>query len=86
MSKETVRTLRGRVTSDKMDKTVTVMVERKVPHPVYGKYIRRSSKIQAHDEENRARVGDTVRISSCRPISKQKSWTVVDIVDATATE
>lgn len=74
------RTQLGRVVSNKADKTVTVMLERKVKHPLYGKYIRRSSKVHAHDEDNACQEGDTVRISECRPISRQKSWRVIEIV------
>ena len=75
-----VRRIVGRVISDKMDKSVTVAVERLIRHPIYGKYIRRTTKIMAHDEDNSARAGDTVAISECRPISKRKSWRVVEIV------
>jgi small subunit ribosomal protein S17 len=71
----------GRVVSNKMDKTVTVRLERLVKHPLYGKYIRRSSKVHAHDENNECNEGDTVRISQTRPISKNKSWLVVEIVE-----
>ena len=71
------RILTGRVTSDKMDKTVTVSVERRVMHPLYKKFIRRSKKYAAHDEENLCQIGDTVRIEECIPISKRKTWTVV---------
>ena len=71
----------GRVVSDKMDKTVSVAIERRVKHPVVGKYIRRTSKLKAHDEGNECRIGDRVAISECRPISKDKSWRVVDIVE-----
>ena len=71
------RVLSGRVTSDKMDKTVTVSVERRIMHPLYKKFIRRSKKYAAHDEQNVCRVGDTVRIEECPPISKRKTWTVV---------
>ncbi len=71
------RVLTGRVTSDKMDKTVTVSVERRVMHPLYKKFIRRSKKYAAHDELNTCQVGDTVRIEECPPISKRKTWTVV---------
>jgi len=70
----------GRVVSDKMDKSVTVSVERLVKHTVYGKYIRRTTKIVAHDEANECKAGDVVAISECRPISKNKSWRVVEIV------
>ncbi|EGZ49128.1 30S ribosomal protein S17 [Neisseria wadsworthii] len=76
-----VRTLLGRVVSDKMDKTVTVLVERKVKHPLYGKVIRRSTKIHAHDEQNQYGIGDIVVIEESRPLSKTKSWTVKKIVE-----
>ena len=76
-----IRTISGRVVSDKMDKTVTVLVERLVKHPVYGKYIKRSSKLFAHDEENQCQEGDVVSISSCRPISKNKTWKLVEIIE-----
>jgi small subunit ribosomal protein S17 len=69
-----LRTLVGRVISDKMNKTVTVQVERTVKHPLYKKYVRRSTKLHAHDEENTCRVGDMVSIEECRPLSKTKSW------------
>ena len=81
----TARTLQGRVVSDKMDKTITVLIERRVKHPVYGKYITRSSKVHAHDEENRAGMGDTVLVAETRPMSKTKSWALVEVVEA-ATE
>ncbi len=68
------RILSGRVTSDKMDKTVTVLVDRRVMHPLYKKFIRRSKKYAAHDEANLCKIGDTVRIEECRPISKRKTW------------
>ena len=71
------RVLTGRVTSDKMDKTITVLVDRRVMHPLYKKFIRRSKKYAAHDEANLCKVGDTVRIEECRPLSKRKSWLVV---------
>ncbi len=71
------RILQGVVVSDAMDKTVVVRVERRVMHPVYKKFIRRSKKYSAHDETNTVKVGDVVRIQECRPISKNKSWTVV---------
>jgi small subunit ribosomal protein S17 len=79
------RTLQGRVVSDKMDKTVTVKIERRVKHPVYGKYITRSSKVHAHDEENKASLGDTVVVAESRPFSKCTSWKLVEIVE-TATQ
>lgn len=71
----------GRVISNKMDKTVTVQLERLIKHPLYGKYIRRSSKVHAHDEANECNEGDTVRIAETRPISKSKSWKVIEIVE-----
>lgn len=76
-----VRSLTGKVVSDKMDKTITVLVERRVKHPVYGKYITRSSKLHAHDEKNECKMGDTVTISETRPLSKTKSWALVSIVE-----
>ena len=72
------RVLTGRVTSDKMDKTVTVLVDRRVMHPLYKKFIRRSKNYAAHDEANLCKVGDAVRIEECRPISKRKTWLVVE--------
>jgi len=77
---ETNRTLQGIVVSDKMDKTVTVLIERKVKHPVYGKYIKRSTKVHAHDEANKCKAGDTVIVEQCRPISKSKTWRLVQVV------
>jgi len=76
-----IRTLTGRVVSDKMDKSAVVMVERKVRHPLYGKYIRRSTKMHIHDENNECRQGDTVTIRQCRPISKTKSWQLLEVVE-----
>ena len=73
------RTATGRVVSNKMDKTVTVLIERRVKHPVYGKYITRSSKIHAHDENNECGMGDTVIVEETRPISKLKCWKLVQI-------
>ncbi len=81
-----MRKVVGRVLSDKMDKSVTVSVERLVRHPVYGKYIRRTSTIIAHDEDNGCRQGDTVAISECRPLSRHKSWRVVEIVVRAASD
>ena len=72
------RVLTGRVTSDKMDKTITVLVERRVMHPLYKKFIRRSKKYAAHDEANLCKEGDVVQIEECRPISKRKSWVVIE--------
>jgi small subunit ribosomal protein S17 len=74
------RVLQGRVVSDKMDKTVTVMVERRVKHPLYGKFIRRSTKVHAHDEANECGIGDTVMVEQCRPLSKSKTWKLVKVV------
>lgn len=73
------RTLTGKVVSDKMNKSIVVLVERRVKHPVYGKYVSKSSKLKAHDENNECSVGDLVTISESRPISKTKSWTLVKI-------
>ena len=85
MTEKKARTLSGRVVSDKMDKTVTVLIERRVKHPVYGKIINRSSKIKAHDEQNQCRIGDKVVIAETRPISKSKCWTLVDVTDRSTT-
>jgi small subunit ribosomal protein S17 len=78
------RTVIGRVVSDKMDKTVAVAVERLIRHPVYGKYIRRTTKVLAHDAANECKQGDRVAISDCRRISRNKSWAVVNIVERAA--
>ncbi len=75
------RTLQGRVVSDKMNKSITVQIERKVKHPLYGKYIRRSSKVHAHDENNECQLGDVVVVEQCRPLSKLKKWRFVKLVD-----
>lgn len=75
------RIVTGRVVSDKMNKTITVLVERRVKHPVYGKYVRKSSKLHAHDENNECKEGDLVTIAECRPISKSKAWRLVEIVE-----
>ena len=77
---EAQRTLSGVVVSDKMDKTIVVKSERKVRHPIYGKYIRRSTKYHVHDENNECKIGDTVMIKECRPFSKTKSWMLVQVV------
>ena len=79
------RTLSGRVVSDKMDKTVTVLVERKVTHPLYGKIILRSVKLHAHDEQNECHTGDVVLIQECRPLSRTKSWRVTQLVEKAIT-
>ncbi len=73
------RTLTGKVVSDKMDKTITVQIVRRVKHPVYGKYVIKSSKVHAHDEENQCRQGDLVTVAEHRPMSKTKTWTLVKI-------
>ena len=78
------RTVEGRVVSNKMNKSVTILVERQVKHPLYGKYIRRSTKLHAHDEENSCNEGDVVRVSECRPLSKTKNWRVVEIITRAA--
>ena len=75
------RTLDGVVTSNKMDKTVTVLVERKVKHPLYGKIVKKTYKLQAHDENNDAKIGDTVRVMETRPLSKDKRWRLVEIME-----
>ena len=74
-----VRELTGKVVSDKMDKTITVLIERRVKHPIYGKYVSKSSKLKAHDETNDAKEGDVVTIKESRPLSKSKSWALVKI-------
>ena len=76
-----VRTRIGRVVSNKMDKSITVMVERRVKHPLYGKYITRSTKLHAHDENNECGIGDTVSVTECRPISKTKTWRLVSVIE-----
>lgn len=78
------RTLTGRVVSNKMDKTVTVAIDRMVMHPLYGKFVRRTTKVHAHDEDNACNEGDIVAITQCRPLSKTKSWRVVEIVERAA--
>ncbi|MBC3765145.1 30S ribosomal protein S17 [Neptunicella marina] len=80
MTEQNVRTVQGRVISNKMDKSIVVAIERRVKHPIYGKYITRTTKLHAHDETNQCNEGDTVTLRECRPISKTKSWTLVDVV------
>ena len=75
-----LRTQVGSVISDKMDKTATVLIERKVKHPLYGKFVKKSTKLHIHDENNECSMGDTVQITECRPHSKTKSWTLVKVV------
>jgi len=71
----------GKVVSDKMDKSIVVSVERRVKHPVYGKYVKKTSRFMAHDEENSCGIGDTVRIMETRPLSKRKRWRLVDVIE-----
>lgn len=85
MAEAIVRTLQGKVVSDKMDKTITVMIERRVKHPIYGKFVKRSTKLHAHDEQNECKIGDTVSVRECRPLSKSKTWMLVS-VDERATK
>ena len=80
-AQKTVRTLTGKVVSNKMDKTITVLIERRVKHPIYGKYVKRSTKLHAHDENNQCRMGDLVTIRETRPLAKTKAWTLVEIVE-----
>jgi small subunit ribosomal protein S17 len=80
------RLLTGKVVSNKMDKTVAVSVERLVKHPMYGKYIRRTTKLLAHDENNECKEGDTVTIKPCRPMSRRKSWMLVGVVERARAE
>lgn len=82
---KTARTVSGKVVSNKMDKSIVVLVERKIKHPVYGKFVKRSTKLHAHDEANECRIGDTVTIKQTRPISKTKTW-ALESVDNKAIE
>ncbi|HSJ41193.1 MAG TPA: 30S ribosomal protein S17 [Xanthobacteraceae bacterium] len=79
-----LRTIEGRVVSNKMAKTVTVLLERQVPHPLYGKIVRRSTKVHAHDEDGQCKEGDLVRIAECRPLSKTKNWRVIEVITRAA--
>ncbi|WP_339056405.1 30S ribosomal protein S17 [Candidatus Regiella endosymbiont of Tuberolachnus salignus] len=79
MSKK-IRTMQGHVVSNKMEKSIVVTIERIVKHPIYGKFIKRTTKLHAHDEENQCSIGDIVTIRECRPLSKTKSWTLVAII------
>ncbi|MDF2178547.1 30S ribosomal protein S17 [Aliiglaciecola sp. CAU 1673] len=81
MTEQNVRTLQGRVVSNKMDKSITVAIERRVKHPVYGKYMTRTTKLHAHDENNECNIGDVVTIKECRPLSKTKAFTLVAVVE-----
>ena len=78
------RTIEGRVVSNKMQKTVTVLLERQVQHPLYGKIVRRSTKVHAHDENGECKEGDVVRIAECRPMSKTKNWRVIEVLTRAA--
>jgi small subunit ribosomal protein S17 len=80
MTEQSIRTVQGRVVSNKMDKTITIAVERKVKHPIYGKFIKRTTKLHAHDETNQCNEGDVVTIRECRPLSKSKNWMLVDVI------
>ena len=82
--KKRVRTVSGKVVSNKMDKSITVLTERRVKHPIYGKYMSKSSKLHAHDENNQCAIGDLVTIRECRPLSNTKSWTLVEVVSTNA--
>jgi small subunit ribosomal protein S17 len=81
VSQENQRTVTGKVVSNKMDKTVSVSIERKVKHPLYGKYLRRSTKFMVHDEDNACNEGDVITIAECTPLSKNKSWRLVEIIE-----
>lgn len=81
---KSARTLTGKVVSDKMNKSITVRIERRVKHPIYGKYLSKSSKLKAHDENNDCKIGDTVTIAESRPLSKTKSWALVKIDERAA--
>jgi small subunit ribosomal protein S17 len=80
MTEQTSRTVQGRVVSNKMEKSITVVVERTVKHPIYGKFIKRTTKLHAHDETNQCNEGDYVVIRECRPLSKSKNWMLVDVI------
>ncbi len=83
---ETARTLTGTVVSNKMNKTISVSIERLVKHPTYGKYVRRTTKLLAHDENNECRAGDTVAIAECRPLSRHKAWRLVRVIERASAE
>jgi small subunit ribosomal protein S17 len=82
LEKSSKKTLVGQVSSNKMDKTIAVVIERRVKHPLYKKYIKRSTKLLAHDENNQCNIGDTVSIEECRPLSKNKSWRLVEKIES----
>ena len=81
MTEQKIRTVQGRVVSNKMDKTITVAVERFVKHPIYGKFVKKSKKLMAHDDENTCGIGDTVRIMETRPLSKNKRWRLLEVIE-----
>jgi small subunit ribosomal protein S17 len=81
MNEKVLRIQTGSVVSDKMDKSAVVLIERRVKHPVYGKFVKKSTKLHIHDENNECAIGDTVQITECRPISKTKSWKLVKILE-----
>jgi len=83
MSEQTAenRTLQGRVVSDKMDKSITVVIDRFVKHPLYGKFVRKSTKVHAHDENNECQTGDVVVVEQCRPLSKTKTWRFIKLIE-----
>ena len=81
-----LKTVEGRVVSNKMNKTISVSVERLVKHPTYGKYVRRTTKLLAHDENNECRAGDTVAIAECRPLSRHKAWRLVRVIERAPVE
>ncbi len=81
MNEKVLRIQTASVVSDKMDKSAVVLIERKVKHPIYGKFMKKSTKLHIHDENNECGVGDTVQISECRPVSKTKSWELVKVID-----
>jgi small subunit ribosomal protein S17 len=80
-AERTARSIEGRVVSNKMNKTITVLVERRVRHPLYGKIVTRRTKLKAHDETNQCKEGDLVRIEECRPLSRTKSWRLVEVLE-----
>ncbi len=84
-ARKTVRKVFGRVVSNAADKTVSVSIERVIKHPVYRKYIRRTTKVMAHDENNACRIGDKVAVAECRPLSRHKSWRVVEVINGNGT-
>ncbi|GGN36236.1 MULTISPECIES: 30S ribosomal protein S17 [Marinomonas] len=84
MAETKARTATGKVVSDKMDKTITVLVERTEKHPLYGKFVRRSTKLHAHDENNECQIGDIVKVVETRPYSKSKTWNLVQVVEKAA--